>query len=55
MNQIFCGVFFLSWVFVKEPPVGKSDEASIIDVLQFIGLKLMMHTTDKTRNTVGEN
>ena len=55
MHQFYGADVLLSGVFVTTPPVGISDEASIIDVLQFIGLKLMMHTTDKTQNTVGEN
>ena len=40
-------------IFVTTPPAEKSDVTSIIDVLQFLGLKLMMHTTDKTQNPVG--
>ena len=46
-------MFLLIGVFVTTPPVEKYDATSIIDVLQFLGLKLMMHTTDKTKNLVG--
>ena len=49
------GYFFLFGVFVTTPPVGKSDVASIIDVMKILGMKLMMYTTDKSRNPVGGN
>ena len=48
-------MFLLFGVFVTTPPVGKPDVASIIDVMKILRLKLMMHTTDKTRNPVGGN
>ena len=31
----------------------KYDAASILGSLEFIGVKLMMHTNDKTKNTIG--
>ena len=55
MHQFYEADVLLSGVFVTTPPVGKYDMASIIDILHILGLQLMMHTTDKTRNTVGEN
>ena len=47
------GGFFLFEVFVTTPPVENSYATSMIDVLLFLGLKLMMHTTDKIQNPVG--
>ena len=46
-------MFLLFGIFVTTPPVENFDATSMIDVLQFLGLKLMMHTTDKTQNPVG--
>ena len=46
-------ILLLFGVFVTTPTDAKSDEESIIDVLQFLGRKLMTHTTDKARNPVG--
>ena len=40
-------------VFVTTPTDAKSDVAAIIDGVQFLGLKLMLHTTDKKQNPVG--
>ena len=39
--------------FVTTPPIGKYDIQSIMGDLHFIGVKLMTHGNDKTRNPIG--